>query len=152
MLTSAIISGEYLQQIYAIFIRVTSPHYTNNAGLNPVLNFILWVAKRSLPGRDFDPEIAVNCNSQEGQDRTLRQDQHRARHKQAAVKVSLESDVDSNGQRDDECSHCNIRQSQGDNKTKRGISQRFINLHRPDHHHIPDYRRHSNYHLHSDVD
>lgn len=114
--------------------------------------FPAWTVKTLLPGRDLDPEIAVNCNGQEGKNWTLRQHQHCARHEQAAVKVSLESDADGNGQRDDKGSHRNIRQSQGDDETKRGISQRFINFHRPNHHHIPDYRRQCNHHLHSYVE
>lgn len=104
-----------------------------------------------LPGRDFDSEVAVNCNSQEGQYWTLGQHQHGARHEQAAVKVSLESDADSDCQRDDEGSHCDIGQSQGYDETKRCISQRLINFHGPNHHHIPDYRRDCNHHLHWDV-
>lgn len=97
-----------------------------------------------LPGGDFDSEIAVNCDCQEGQDGTLRQHQHGARHEQAAVKVSLESNADGNGQRDDQGSHRDVRQSQRHDETKRGVSQRFVHFHRPNHHHVPDDGRDCN--------
>lgn len=101
-------------------------------------------APNLLPGGDFDSEVAVDRDGQEGQDWTLRQHQHRARHEQAAVKVSLESDADGNGQRDDQGSHCDVRQRQRDDETKRGVSQRFVNFHRPNHHHVSDYGRDCN--------
>ena len=105
-----------------------------------------------LPGGDFDSEVAVNCDGQQGQDGTLRQHQHGARHKQAAVKVSLESDADGNGQRDDQGSHRDVGQSQRHDETERGVSQRFVNLHRPNHHHVPDDGRDCDQHLHSYVE
>lgn len=105
-----------------------------------------------LPGWNLDPEIAVNRNGQEGQDGTLRQYQHRARDHQAAVEVSLKSDADSYRQGDDEGSHCDIRQGQRNDETERCVSQRLVNFHRPDHHHITQDGEDGNHHLHADVE
>lgn len=82
----------------------------------------------------------------------MRQHQHRARHEQAAVKVRLESDADGDGQRDDERSHGDVRQRQGHDEAKRGVSQRLVNFHRPNHHHVPDDGRDRDQHLHPNVE
>ncbi|KAG7238344.1 hypothetical protein INR49_031060 [Caranx melampygus] len=71
---------------------------------------------------------------------------------QAAVEVRLESDADGYGERDDKSPDRNVSQGQGDDETKRGVSQRPVDTNSPDHHHVPDDRGHGDHHLHPDVE
>ena len=80
------------------------------------------------------------------------EDEHRAGEQQATVEVSLESDADGYGERDDESPDRNVSQGQGDDETKRGVSQRAVDAHSPDHHHVADDRGHGDHHLHHDVE
>lgn len=90
----------------------------------------------TLPGWDLDSQVSVDGYSEQGEDRTLGQNQHGARHQQTAVKVSLESDTYSYRQWYDQRSYGNVRQRQRNNEAKRSISQRSINFYRPNHHHV----------------
>lgn len=105
-----------------------------------------------LPHGYFDSQVAVDGDGQQRQDGALREDEHRAGDQQAAVEVRLEPDADGDGERDDESADCNVSQGQGDDETKRGVSQRPVDAHSPDHHHVPDDRRHGDHHLHPDVE
>ena len=105
-----------------------------------------------LPHGYLDSQIAVDGDGQQRQDWTLSEDEHRAGDQQAAVKVRLESDADGYGEGNDERPDRNVSQGQGDDETKRGVSQRAVNTHSPDHHHVPDDRRHGDHHLHPDVE
>lgn len=82
----------------------------------------------------------------------MREDEHRAGDQQAAVEVRLESDAYGYSERDDESPDCNVSQGQGDDKTKRGVSQRAVDTHSPDHHHVADDRGQGDHHLHPDVE
>lgn len=101
---------------------------------------------------DFDSQIAVDGDGQQRQDGTLRQDEHRACDQQAGVEVRLEPDADGDGERDDESPDRNVSQGQGDDEAERGVSERAVNAHSPDHHHVPDDGGHGDHHLHADVE
>lgn len=82
----------------------------------------------------------------------MREDEHCAGAQQATVGVRLESDADGYGERNDESPDRNVSQGQGDDETKRGVPQRPVNAHSPDHHHVADDRGHGDHHLHPDVE
>lgn len=76
-----------------------------------------------LPGRDLYPKVAVNGNGEQGEDGALSEHQHCARHQQTAVEVSLKSDTNGDGERDDKSSHSDVGQSQRHNEPESGVSQ-----------------------------
>lgn len=82
----------------------------------------------------------------------MRKDEDGAGDQQATVEVSLESDADGYGERNDESPDRNVSQGQGDDEAEGGVSQRAVDTHSPDHHHVPDDRRHGDHRLHPDVE
>lgn len=106
----------------------------------------------TLPGWDLDPQVSVDGYSEQSEDRTLGQNQHCARHQQTAVEVRLESDTYSYRQWDDQRSYCNVSERQRNNEAKCSISQRFINFHCPNHHHVSYDGWHGDHHLHAHVE
>lgn len=111
-----------------------------------------WTSPLGLPHGDLDPQVAVDGDGQQRQDGTLREDEHGAGEQQAAVEVRLESDADGDGERDDESPHRNVSQGQGDDEAEGGVSQGFVDPHRPHHHHVPDHWGHRDQDLHPDVE